>query len=113
MEATEARLTAAEGRLEAIERAQASKPAPATNTSHERFVAVAAAAARLGVSGRTVRRLIEGGELQGRKLTLPGRRRQKWAVSTVALERLIGPLDGSPAAPAASIDAESGAAHNK
>src|SRR5262245_32506704 len=68
-----------------------------------RHVSAARAAEQLGIDVRSVRRLVESGQLLGRRLVIPGSKRRRWVVNALALKRFVGSEPGLPAAPAAEI----------
>jgi len=76
-------------------------PAPIPQRSLEPRVGAREAAKLIGCDVRTVRRLIESGQLRGSALRLAGGRRH-WSAETADVERLLATKCGSPAAPAAS-----------
>ena len=74
-----------------------------------RRVSAARAAELIGCDPRTVRRMIQDGELEGAVIELPGRSRRRWVVLLSAVEALLGERSDScpAAAPAAPEPPES------
>jgi hypothetical protein len=94
-------------RLEELERralghhAAPTPPAPPQRVTLGPRIPASRAARVLGISARSVRRLVVQGELRGAALPI-GKRRRRWTVETADLERLLGAVGCPTAAPAAS-----------
>jgi hypothetical protein len=63
--------------------------AEAPRQRSEKFVTLAEAAARSGLSQRTVKRMVERGVLEGRALLATGKTRRRWVVELASLETLL------------------------
>jgi hypothetical protein len=76
-------------RLDELERG----PAPAARITEQaaaKFLPIAEAAARSGMSARSLKRLIERGALDGCAVKVSGSRRRRWLVNSNSLSAFLG-----------------------